>query len=90
MTPYLTDDEIETITHPLKQAAARCKFIAREFGVLVRHKPNGQPIVGRAEYEAALLSKGRRPAAAPVPGGNVVVPDWAGLRRKQKSRAVVR
>jgi len=87
-TPYLTDEEIAAITAPLTQAAARCRHIEREFGLKVRRKPNGQPIVGREDLAAALASRGRKrgahqPAQAP---GNVVTPDWDGLRRKVQSR----
>lgn len=76
MSPHLTDAEIAEITEPLTQGAARCRYIRKVYGVTVKEKPNGQPLVGRAEFEAALTS--RRPQAAPrATGGNVTsLPDW--------------
>jgi hypothetical protein len=76
MTPYLTDAEIEHITHPLTQGAARIRFF-KTLGCKVKERPNGQPLVGRAEYEAVMTS--RRNAIAP-PASEVVRPDWDKLR----------
>jgi hypothetical protein len=69
---HLTDAEVEAATFPLTQGAARIKFF-RKLGCKVSPKPNGQPLVGRAEYEAALLSRKHRPMAPRV---NVIPIDW--------------
>lgn len=74
--PYLEEDEIEKITDPLIQGAARIKFF-RKLGCNVKPKPNGQPLVGRADFEAAMLAKQHRQAQ---PTGKVIRPDWTGLR----------
>jgi hypothetical protein len=50
MTPYLTEPEIAHITAPLTQPAARCRWL-REQGLIVRERPNGEPLVGRAHFE---------------------------------------
>lgn len=49
MSPFLTDDEIAAITRPLKQGAARIKFIRDTLGLPVRPRPDGQPLVRRAD-----------------------------------------
>ena len=77
MTPYLTDAEIEEITKPLTQGAARIRYF-KSLGCKVKERPNGQPLVGRAEYEAVMTS--RRNAVAPSAPGQVVIPDWTRLR----------
>lgn len=86
-TPYLTDDEIAIITAPLTQAAARCRHIEREFGIKVRRKPNGQPIVGREDLAAALATTRRK--RSPAPAGNVVRPDFNRLRALKRKTPVV-
>ena len=81
MTPYLTDAEIEEITKPLIQGAARVKFFER-IGCKVKIRPNGQPLVGRAEFEAEITK--RRNAQLPPPAANIVRPDWDKLRATRK------
>lgn len=76
---YLSDDEIAELTHPLVQGAARCRYLRREYGVRVVPRPDGQPRVGRAEFNAAMMSKDRAPLPAAV-AGNVITPDFAALR----------
>lgn len=75
MTPHLTDDEIADITAPLTQGAARIKFF-RRLGVKVEAKPNGQPLVWRADFDTARLAQ---VAANDTPGKPR---DWAPLRKK--------
>jgi len=77
MTPYLTDAEVEEITKPLTQGAARIRYF-KSIGCKVKERPNGQPLVGRAEYEAVMTSR-RNAIALPAPG-QVVRPDWDRLR----------
>lgn len=75
MTPHLTEAEIADITAPLTQGAARIKYL-RRLGVKVEPKPNGQPLVWRADFEAARLAQ---PAANDIPGKTR---NWAALREK--------
>lgn len=89
LPPFLTDAEIADATKPLKQGAARCRFL-RALGIKVDPRPDGQPLVGRAEFEAARMDRKRtREAPAPAAIGNVVAPDWAALRAAggRKNRA---
>lgn len=73
--PYLTDEEIAEITRPLRQGAARIKFF-RRLGMKVEPKPNGQPLVWRADFEAAG-------AAAPANDARErTVVDWSQLKDK--------
>lgn len=52
-TPYLTDTEINEICAPLKIGAAQRKHLER-MGMLVKLKPNGRPLVARAEFERVM------------------------------------
>lgn len=82
-SPHLTPAEVAEITEPLTQGAARCRFF-RGLGCKVQEKPNGQPLVARVEYEAALLSKGpRKPQARRT--SEVVRPDWQALRALRRA-----
>lgn len=87
LPPFLTDEEIERLTRPLTQGAARCKFLEREYGVLVKRDPNGQPVVGRAEFEAAMMAKNRAPAPAAANDAVVVSVDFDALKHVKKKRA---
>lgn len=51
MPPWLTDDEIASLCDGLVQAAAQARFLLR-LGITVRFKPNGKPLVMRADVEA--------------------------------------
>lgn len=72
--PYLTEDEIAGATEPLTQGAARINFF-RRLGVKVGKKPNGQPLVWRADFDAA-----RRQVAAN--DGRPVSPDWKAFEER--------
>lgn len=74
MTPHLTDEEIADITKPLTQGAARIRFFER-LGVRVRARPNGQPLVWRAEFDAA---RAVAPAANDAPKNH----DWSALKKR--------
>lgn len=80
MKPYLTDEEIAELTYPLTQGAARIKYFER-LGCKVKPRPNGQPMVGRAEYEAVMTSQRNRQVLAPARGANVVQVDFEAMRR---------
>lgn len=73
----LTADEIETLTHPLKQGAARCRYLEREYGVKVKRAPNGQPVVARVEFEAAMMTRRLKHGAGAAAGAE---PDWQAVR----------
>lgn len=46
MTPFLLDHELAMLTHPLRQASARRRHLAK-LGVPFSVRPDGQPIVMR-------------------------------------------
>jgi hypothetical protein len=74
--PYLTDEEIAHITRPLKQGAARIRYIRRVYRVPCEPDPDGNPVVRRVDWD-------RRPEAAgaandQAPAGE----DWSKLREK--------
>lgn len=72
---YLSDAEVDEICAGLKQSAAKCRFLTEVLGVPVKRKPNGRPLVLRADAERA-----REPAEAPsgalatIPASNE--PNW--------------
>lgn len=73
----LTDAEIERLTRPRTQGAARCRYLEREYGLKVKRAPNGQPVVARVEWDAVMVSRrGAKARADPAPGE----PDWQALR----------
>lgn len=80
--PFLTDDEIARITRPLTQGAARCRYF-RRLGIKVDPRPDGQPLVGRAEFEAARMAKNR---AQPAATAEVIEADFGELRRLQERK----
>lgn len=59
-TPYLTDAEIADICDPLRMPAAQRRYLAT-LGLVVKAKPNGRPLVARAELDRVLV--GRAPEA---------------------------
>jgi hypothetical protein len=62
MTPDLTDDEIDRICAGLSQNAAKVRYL-RGLGLRVDQRPNGRPLVARAEWDRHY---GTRPALEPV------------------------
>jgi hypothetical protein len=55
-TPHLSDAEIADICDPLVSAAAQRRYLA-SLGLVVRSKPNGRPLVARAEFERVLVGR---------------------------------
>jgi hypothetical protein len=49
--PFLTDDEIHEIVHPLTQPAAIMRWFRRNGFDQVKVKPNGMPLIGRTYFE---------------------------------------
>ncbi|MVT28541.1 hypothetical protein GO496_08055 [Acidovorax citrulli] len=53
MEPDLSDDEIDRICAGLTQSAAKVRYL-RTLGLRVDRRPNGRPLVARAEWGAPL------------------------------------
>lgn len=66
--PDLTDAEIDSICAGLSQNAAKVRFL-ESFGLKVRRKPNGRPLVNRSHYDAVTGSARR--TDSPASGGIV-------------------
>jgi hypothetical protein len=73
MYPWLSEAEISDLCAPLKRAHAQARFM-RGLGLTVREKPNGRPLVMRADIEAL----GIVPAAGQKSAGRCE-PDRAAL-----------
>lgn len=58
---FLTDDEIAQVCAPLRMPAAQLRYL-KSLGVQALRKPNGRPLVARAEMERVLV--GRKPEPA--------------------------
>jgi hypothetical protein len=62
VSPDLSDEEIDAICAGRVQSAAKVRYL-RSFGLTVRQKPNGKPLVHRAHYDdlmQGVTSNGRR------------------------------
>lgn len=66
---HLTDAELDDICRPLRQHAARIRYL-RSLGLPVERRPDGSPLVRRADWDRRT---GAQPAAT-VPG---VAPRWS-------------
>jgi hypothetical protein len=64
MLPYLSDAEIDDICAGLKQGAAKVRFLRDVLKVPVQRKPNGRPLVKRADWERVQPGQ-NRPANGP-------------------------
>lgn len=71
MAPYLTDAEIAEICSPLKQGAAQIRLL-ESWGIRVERKPNGRPLVWRADVERQQAASAER---ATVRASNQ--PNWS-------------
>ena len=63
----LTDDEIDAICAGLRQSAAKIRFL-RRLGVRVDKKPNGRPLVARADGEGRQAQNERPADSGPAWG----------------------
>jgi hypothetical protein len=71
--PDLTDEQIDGICDGLTQAAAKIRHL-QSLGLRVARRPNGRPLVARAEWERVF---GRPPEAQPTAGqGGGTGPRW--------------
>lgn len=68
--PNLTDAEIDDICDGLKQSAAKVRYLRETLGLRVERKPNGRPLVRRADWERR--QPGAQAAASPTAG-----PKWS-------------
>lgn len=66
LTPDLQDDEIDSICAGLTQNAAKVRYL-RGLGLRVDQRPNGRPLVARAEWERHYAT---RPALGAVQSPN--------------------
>jgi hypothetical protein len=84
MPPYLTDTEVDELCAGLTQNAAKCRFLERELKIPVRRKPNGRPLVMRADVGALAAARARAAEAQnSTRGPNIVGLDqWAKGRKR--------
>lgn len=64
---HLSDAEIDEICKPLTQHAAQLRYL-RSLGLLVNRRPDGSPLVSRAEWERGTTqhqTKASKPATGP-------------------------
>lgn len=74
-SPHLSDAEVDDLCAGLKQNAAKCRFLEEALRVPVRRKPNGRPLVLRADIERLSGA----PAAEPEGRGSLPAsnePKW--------------
>jgi hypothetical protein len=57
---FFTDEEINEMCRPLKSAAAQLRYL-RRLGLLVNEKPNGRPLLVRAEVNRVLVGRSPEP-----------------------------
>ena len=74
-TLSLTEAEIAAITEPLQQPAAQARAL-RSMGFIVKLKPNGRPLISRANFEAVM---GGLKLAADFDGEPGTVPNESAL-----------
>lgn len=64
-TPYLSDAELLDVCRPLTQPAAMIRYL-KDQGFHVKRRPNGWPLVSRANFDAVMMGHAQ-PAAASDP-----------------------
>jgi len=69
--PDLTDDEVDALCAGLTQNAAKIRYL-RRMGLRVERRPNGRPLVARAEWERIWSANPR--ITQLTPGANS--PKW--------------
>lgn len=79
--PFLSDAEIGKLCEPLVSAAAQRRYLA-SLGLVVKAKPNGKPLVARAELERVLV--GRAPAEVSRPSSEPNRAAWLQVIRGGK------
>lgn len=71
MPPWLTQAEINELCEPLTQHAAQIRYLRREYGLTVRKKGNGEPLVIRTHFEEVMNPRGKTPATSSAQGFNI-------------------
>lgn len=74
MTPDLSDSEIDSICDGLVQPFAKVRYL-RSLGLRVDRRPNGRPLVARAEWDRAFGQQ-RADAAPGTPTKSANGPRW--------------
>ena len=75
LPPYLTDAEVDDLCAGLKQNAAKCRFLHEVLRLPVRRKPNGRPLVLRADVDRAREPRDE-PSGARGTFGASNEPNW--------------
>lgn len=71
----LSDSEIDNICKGYTQNAAKVRFL-RGMGLVVRCKPNGQPLVNRKHYDAVTSTRVGQQTGAPAANSSMDEPRW--------------
>jgi len=83
LPPFLTDEEIFAIVHPLQQPAAIVRWFKNNgFGDL-KVRPNGLPLITRAYFDQVTAGQAKLEAGATPPGAQ---PDIEAFRQKHGAR----
>lgn len=91
-TLSLGEAEIAAITEPLQQPAAQARAL-RAMGFTVKLKPNGRPLVSRANFETVMgvyqvpANVNEEPAAVPNEGALMLMFDRKGEKYGPKAQA---
>ena len=64
--PDLDDLEVDQICIGLVQNAAKIRYL-QSLGLIVARRPNGRPLVARAEWEKRFVSSEQHPSSANAP-----------------------
>lgn len=67
-SPHLTDAEVDAMCAGLRQSAAKVRYITQVLGIPCQRRPNGRPLVLRADLER------RQAHNAPAPSNG---PNWS-------------
>lgn len=62
-TPYLSDAELLDVCKPLTQPAAMIRYL-KDQGFHVKRRPNGWPLVSRANFDAVMMGHAQAAPAA--------------------------
>jgi hypothetical protein len=84
--PFLTDDEIRQIAHPLTQPAAIVRWFRHNGFDGLKVRPNGMPLIARAHFDAMTASVAMQNAATTEQAPDATA-FLARIGRKAKSRA---
>jgi hypothetical protein len=57
--PYLSDAEVDDMCSPLKQNAAKVRYLTTVLRLAVNRKPDGRPLVWRADLERVRAAESR-------------------------------